>query len=94
MTSALVERARALSDADAVERFLGELEAARIVAAAKLTSATPGPTVLDDVLTLAAAAALLSASPRWVRDRAKELGGRRVGRKLLFSRKRLLDGRK
>jgi len=66
-----------------VEAFLGELEAARIVAAAKLTAPTPqlGPAP-DDVLSLKAAAALLDASPRWVREHTAELGGRRIGRKL------------
>jgi hypothetical protein len=95
VTSPLVERARQLTDADAVEAFLGELEAARIVAAAKLT--TPVELFLgrgEDVLTLAQAAELLDSSPRWVRDHMRELGGRRIGRKVVFSRAKLYGVRK
>ncbi len=90
MTSAIVERAQGLKDADQVERFLGEIELARHVALAKLASPTLAPAAADDVLTLTAAAELCGASSRWVRERWKELGGRRIGRKLLFSRQRLL----
>jgi hypothetical protein len=95
MTSPLVERARALTDADQVEAFLGELEAARIVAAAKLTqpAATVAP-VADDPVTLTQAATLLDASVRWVREHARELGGRQIGRKLVFSRRALLGASK
>ncbi len=57
MVSEIVKAAQALSDADAVERFLGELELARHVALQKLTaSGAPPVSPWDDVLTLAQAA--------------------------------------
>ena len=95
MVSEIVKAAQQLTDADAVERFLGELELARHVALQKLTAPGAAPvSPWDDVLTLAQAAALLDSSERWVREHAKDLGGRRIGRKLVFSRHRLLEGRK
>jgi hypothetical protein len=93
VTSPIVERAHALREADAIEAFLGELEAARIVAAAKLTSPRTAPVPPDDVLTLQRAAELCGASRRWVRDHAKELGGRQIGRKWVFGRRQLLGRR-
>jgi hypothetical protein len=86
-----VERAAQLKDADAVEHFLGELEVARHIALAKLTHPVPGGAPPDDVLTLQAAALLVGGSTRWVRQHARELGARQVGRKLIFSRRRLLE---
>ena len=95
MVSEIVKAAQALSDADAVERFLGELELARHVALQKLTASSAAPaSPWDDVPTLAQAAALLDSSERWTREHARELGGRRIGRKLVFSRRALLGARK
>jgi hypothetical protein len=95
MVSEIVKQARALTDADAVEKFLGELELARHVALERLAATkAPAPSPWDDVLTLSQAATLLDSSERWTREHFKDLGGRRIGRKLVFSRSKLLGARK
>ena len=88
--------ARLVSEADPLElpRLIGDLEAARAVAWARLTSpptnGNAAPPEEDGNVSVAAAARRLGVSPSYIYKNAKSLPfTRRIGRRLLCSAKGL-----